>query len=121
MKHCVLLLTFAVVLVCVHALTAGPEEPTKPIKDKEISADAPLETRVRFKGGERATVIVKGDLKTKADLLLEIHDKNGQLVTKDDGGGQFLAVIWYPPQTDVYTIKVSVKGQASVTCDVIVR
>jgi hypothetical protein len=66
----------------------------------------PGEKRIteRFAGGERACVIVRGDHKPVEDLIIEVYDENKNLVTKDDGKGDYAVVVWYPPQDGDYTI-----------------
>src|SRR5438132_1149425 len=89
---------------------------------KVVGADQPFEVELNFKGGERATVIVKANkLDAAGDLVLEIRNLKGQLITKDDAGGLFAAVIWYPPQDGIYKIKVTAKGADKIGCYIAVR
>jgi hypothetical protein len=120
MRLLAILLTMSALVVVEDWSAAGPKEGGKTYKP-EITPSQPFDTRLAFKGSARATVIVKGDLKSKADLMIEIRDAKGQLVTKDDAGGQFAAVIWYPPQDGIFQIKISVKGDQSCACYVVVR
>jgi hypothetical protein len=73
-----------------------------------------LGKRALFKGGERACVIVMGDHKPVAPLILEIRDDKGNVVGKDEPaagtektdtpGNDLAAVIWYPPRDGYYSI-----------------
>jgi hypothetical protein len=100
---------------------AGPKDGGQGY-EKIVASDQPFEVELNFKSGERATVIVKAvKLEAPADLFLEVRNLKGQLITKDDAGGHFAAVIWFPPQDGIYKIKVAVKGADKVGCYVIVR
>lgn len=58
----------------------------------------------RFAGGERASVILRGDHDPVEDLTIEVYDENNNLVAKDDGRGDYATVVWYPPEDGNYTI-----------------
>jgi hypothetical protein len=59
----------------------------------------------KFQGNERAAVIVEGDHEPVVKLAMVVKDAAGNIVGKDSGG-DLLAVIWYPPVTQEYTIQV---------------
>jgi hypothetical protein len=119
MTRLAILFVLPLVLVSVGGSGASPTDASI-AEYKEVRAEAPKVWSMKFNGGERATVIVKGDQKSKSDILIEIRDQAGQLITKDHDGGQFAAVIWYPPQTAVYEIKIILKGAAVNNCYVVV-
>jgi hypothetical protein len=62
----------------------------------------------KFKGGERACVIVIGDHKPVVPLQLKVEDGSGNLIGEDKNGGDFCAVIWYPPRDGEYKIGIAV-------------
>jgi hypothetical protein len=80
----------------------------------------PKGARVRFekefRGGERACVIVRGDHKPVVDLSVAIYDQNGNLIAKDDAGGDFVAAIWYPPRDATYRVDIVNPGAEYNDC-----
>jgi hypothetical protein len=64
----------------------------------------------RFKGGERACVILKGDHDPVMDLAIIVRDENGRVVAEDEAGGDICAVVWYPAVTASYTIVIENRG-----------
>jgi hypothetical protein len=58
-----------------------------------------------FAGNERACVIVVGDHDPVMKLVVKVYDSQKKLV-REDSGGDVLAVIWYPPHTEEYTIEI---------------
>jgi hypothetical protein len=90
---------------------------------QEIAPDQPLEKKWAFKGGERAgvMVMVKGELTTAVNVLIEVKDAKGQLVTEDRMGGPFASVIWYPANDAEYHVKITLKGGPAKTCYIVVR
>lgn len=121
MKQNTTMLVLILLLACTTRLVAGPVGGARIAKDQPISPNKPAEVKLKFKGGERAGVLVKGELKKPGDIHVEIRDNNGKLVTKDDFGGPFVAVIWYPPQDAFYTIKITVKGDQAQNCYIVIR
>ncbi len=67
--------------------------------------------RVAFRGGEQATLIVRGDGST--DLDCYVFDSDGDLIAADDDATDHCIMRWYPYHTDVYTLKVVNRGQES--------
>jgi hypothetical protein len=121
MKWFTLCICLGLVLVSRQDSGAGPKEGGQKFK-RVVASDQPFEVELNFKRGERATVIVKADrLEVPADLFLEVRNLKGQLITRDDAGGHFAAVIWYPPQDGIYKIKVSAKTTDKIGCYVAVR
>jgi hypothetical protein len=46
-----------------------------------------------------------GDHRPVVNLGIEVYDENKRLVAKDEGTGDYSAVIWYPPATGRYSIR----------------
>ncbi len=74
-----------------------------------------------FRGGERACVIVKGDHKPVVNLEIAVYDQKGNLVAKDNGGGDYVAAIWYPPRDGLYKIEIFNPGEAWNACYISVK
>jgi hypothetical protein len=83
---------------------------------KRIDADSNFILREKFRGGERACLIVKGDHKPIVNLGVYIYDAKDRLVAEDHAGGDYVAVIWYPPRDSVYKIKVHNPGKEYNEC-----
>jgi len=67
--------------------------------------------RVRFKGGEPATLFVSGD--GDSDLDLFVLDENGNQVCKDDDATDTMICRWTPKWTGQFTIRVKNLGMAN--------
>jgi hypothetical protein len=74
-----------------------------------------------FRGGRRACVIVKGDHRPVVDLALSVYDANGRLVAKDEGRGDFVAAVWYPPRDATYRIVIHNPGKEYNDCYIVVK
>jgi hypothetical protein len=61
-----------------------------------------------FKGGERACVIIIGDHRPVVRLKVKVEDEKRKLIGEDNYGGDFCAVIWYPPRDGTYIIHITV-------------
>jgi hypothetical protein len=80
----------------------------------------------KFKGGQRACVIVMGNHDPVMPVVLEIHDDQGNLVGRDTPaagvgdpkakGNDVCAVIWYPPRDGYYRITVKNQGERRNVC-----
>ena len=75
----------------------------------------------RFRGGERACVIVRGDHKPVVNVEVHISDDKGRPITKDVGGGDLVAVTWYPPRDGNYTIRIVNHGKEYNECYVVLK
>lgn len=64
--------------------------------------------KIRFRGGERACVVVSGDGDT--DLDLYIYDEYGNLITKDIDYSDDCVCVWNPRWTGEFTIKIVNRG-----------
>lgn len=71
---------------------------------------------VLFKGGERACVIVVGDLNPPMNITVKVFDHNKKLVARDERGGDFAAVIWYPPENGLYQVEIQTDGSVFNRC-----
>jgi hypothetical protein len=69
---------------------------------------------MRFRGGERATVLARGNDNSPANLQLTITDAAGNVVTQTQGknppNAAMVAAFWYPPRDGEYTIEVRNSG-----------
>lgn len=66
---------------------------------------------IRFRGRERAAVIVSGDGDTDLDLF--VYDSNGNLVASDTDGSDDCVCIWTPRYTGTFKIKIKNYGNIS--------
>jgi hypothetical protein len=99
--------------VCVAALLLAGIAEASPLQgqgalQKKVLGGEVLQFKVKFKGGERACVIVIGDHRPVVALDLKVEDDKGTLIGQDKNGGDFCAVIWYPPRDAEYVISVAV-------------
>ncbi len=116
MKRAALFVMLGCVLLVPGSGTGSPLKGKHSLGRQRI----PERGRVRFEGefraGERACVIVKGDHDPVVDLGLYVYDEKGELVTKDENGGDFVAVIWYPPRDAKYRVEIANPGQTFNDC-----
>jgi hypothetical protein len=121
-SRCFLLLGLMLLVIAQGRSSAGPVTSVKPFH-LEIAPEEPLERKWKFKGGERAgvMVMVKSDLSSKTNVLIEVRDAKGQLITEDKAGGPFASVIWYPPHDAEFQVKITLKGGQAKTCYIVVR
>jgi hypothetical protein len=112
MKRMLLLAVLASVLAIPGPGAGSPVEGKHSLGRQRIPEGARARIDKEFRGGERACVIVKGDHDPVVDLELSVYDQKGNLVAEDKGGGDFVAVIWYPPRNAVYRIQIVNPGQA---------
>lgn len=114
------LVTLALILGGANLALSSPIGGPRSTRDKvgELSERTIVE---RFKGGERACVIVRGDHRPVVDLELHVSDDKGRLVAKDTAGGDLLAVVWYPPRDGNYTIKIVNHGKEYNDCYVVLK
>jgi hypothetical protein len=85
-------------LVC-----GGPEGGPKNFREI-IKPYAVFSKGLKFKGGERASVIASG--RGDADLDLYVFDENGNLVAWDDSPLDACAVEWLPDRAGQYSLEV---------------
>jgi hypothetical protein len=104
------------VLAWSGAAPAGPVEGGRSLGVRlEAHSKTALEP-LRFKGNERACVILRGDHDPVVDLAIYVYDEKDNLVAKDDAGGDLCAAIWYPPRTAAYKIVLQCKGDVFNKC-----
>jgi hypothetical protein len=111
MRHPVLLLGAALLLMIPDSGSGSPLG-GKHALSAEIEAGSRQRFQADFRGGERACVIVKG----KTDLELHVYDAKGNLIAKDDAGGNFASVIWYPPRDAAYRFEIRNLGDIQNDC-----
>ncbi|MFT3956499.1 MAG: hypothetical protein QM722_19585 [Piscinibacter sp.] len=63
---------------------------------------------LRFVGGERAKVYVRGD--GDSDLDLYVYDESGNLICKDESRGDEMTCTWTPRWTGMFRIRVLNRG-----------
>jgi hypothetical protein len=112
MKRILLLAVCASVLAIPGPGAGSPVEGKLSLGRQRIPERARARIDKEFRGGERACVIVKGDHEPVVDLELSVYDDRGKLVAEDKAGGDFVAVIWYPPRDAVYRIEFFNPGAA---------
>lgn len=109
-----LLLVGMVLLADWHTSAGAPIAGRRSLKSKFNSSGA-IEFKEKFRGGERACVVVRGN-NAKDDLILQVFDPDGQAVVDVQNKGDLIAGIWYPPRDATYLIKVASREAASQTC-----
>src|SRR5437764_1261501 len=63
-----------------------------------------------FRGNERACIVIEGDHKPVMDLKVTVRDELNNVVAQDLAGGDFVSAIWYPTQTQRYTVTITGNG-----------
>src|SRR5438270_1212355 len=100
------------VLLCLAA-SAGTGAPLKgayPMSKVRVGAKAKWEIEESFRGGRRACVIAVGDHNPIVDVTIAVYDDSNRLVAEDQGGGDVVAAIWYPPRDAMYNVVVTNSG-----------
>ena len=69
------------------------------------------ELALKFQGGKRACVSVRGDHEPVVPLDITVIDKEGAIVVRDESAKDFVAVFWTPPRTAEYRIVVRNHGR----------
>jgi len=76
---------------------------------KELGSE-PLKLSQRFRGGERAAVLVRGQKPAAVKLHVKVFDSKDQLVAEDIGKDPpvagMVAVFWYPPRDAEFRIEI---------------
>jgi hypothetical protein len=117
MKRLLLLLVGGLLLLVAQTGVSSPLAGKQALEEPmRVPANGKKAVRADFHGGERACVIVKGDHKPVVDLRLSVYDKKGNLVAKDEGGGDYVAAIWYPPRDAEYRIEIFNPGKEYNDC-----
>jgi hypothetical protein len=75
-----------------------------------VGAQGQKEFEEVFEGGRRACVIAMGGHQRVIDVGIAIYDEGNRLITEDQGGGDIVAAIWYPPRDAKYKIVVKNSG-----------
>jgi hypothetical protein len=73
---------------------------------RRIEAGRDYEVTHRFRGGERACVIMVGDHKPPSPMEVRVFDAKNKLVAVAKASIDTAAVIWYPPVTASYRVEV---------------
>jgi hypothetical protein len=86
-----------------------------------LEPGVPYNFREAFYGNQRACVMVEGDHNPVMNLKLVVRDAKGNVVAEDRGPGDFVAVSWYPPRTQLYLISITGDGDVVNLIDVVVK
>jgi len=116
MKRIALLAVVAVMLAIPGPGGGSPVQGKHSLGRQRVPERAKVQFKKEFRGGERACVIVTGDHDPIVDLGLYVYDQKGTLIAKDEAGGDFVAVMWYPPRDAVYRIEISNPGETYNAC-----
>ncbi len=116
MKRSIVFLAIILPLLLVALGTGSPLSGKRNLGRKRIEGDSNLIIREKFRGGERACVMVKGDHNPVVDLGVYVYDEKDQLVAQDEAGGEYVAAIWYPPRDAVYKIRIHNTGERYNAC-----
>jgi len=76
-----------------------------------VHPDSARETTLRFRGGERACVIVVGDHKPRSPTEVRVFDARGRLVAESKSPNDTAAVLWYPPVSAPYRVVIHNVGE----------
>jgi hypothetical protein len=88
----------------------GPLKGPHAMSKVHVLAKGQTEFEEVFQGGRRACVIAVGDHKPVVDIGISVYDAAKRLVAEDNGGGDYVAAIWYPPRDAKYKIVVKNDG-----------
>jgi hypothetical protein len=129
MTRKVTLAILGILLLAAGSADSGPlggpyQEPKRRGYEKgrgKLEAGQVYQFRDVFRGNQRACVIVEGDHEPVMNLKLQVFDGQNQLVAQDVAGGDIVAVIWYPPKTQTYTITVTSNGNTWNGLDIVVK
>jgi hypothetical protein len=116
MKRVTFLLAGVLPLLLVALSSSSPLTGKRNLGVKRIEGTDFITFKEKFRGGERACILVKGDHNPVVDLAVAVYDENDRLVVKDDAGGEYVAAIWYPPRDAVYKIKILNSGTQHNMC-----
>lgn len=111
MRVLFVLLTAVAILGAANLALSSPITGARSISKERVEKLSEHMIVERFRGGERACVIVRGDHDPVVDIELHVLDEKGQTVAKDIGGGDLVAVVWYPPRDANYRIRIVNHGQ----------
>jgi hypothetical protein len=90
-------------------------------KRGRLHAGETYEFRDTFRANQRACVIVEGDHNPPVNLTVKVFDVGGNQVAADSGGGDFVAVMWYPPRAQEYRIRITSNGNDYNDLDIVVK
>jgi hypothetical protein len=83
-----------------------------------------VEITQTFAAGQRACAIVIGDHDPVVDVEVKVYDSKKQLVAQERGqqpAQDFVAVMWYPPRQETYTIEIRNYGKDYNVCSVAIK
>ena len=72
---------------------------------------AAIDFKVKYQGGQRACVWVRGDHQPIVPLDIIVYDSSGAEVVRDEATHDFAAVFWVPPRTAEYRIVIRNRGR----------
>ncbi len=115
-------------LALLFLLGTGPIGDGAPItgvfaKDVEIGPE-PWKQVKRFRGGERAAVLVAGKGKMPPPIQLTVYDDSGKVVAEEKGqnpSGFMVAVVWYPARDADYRLEIRTLDSRVNKCFVTIK
>jgi hypothetical protein len=90
-------------------------------KRGRLKPNLPYEFRDNFRANQRACVIVEGDHEPVMNLKMIVKDRSGNIVAQDNGPGDVLSAIWYPPRTQEYVVTITGDGNEVNLLDIVVK
>ena len=116
MKRTVFLLACLLLFLWTALGSSSPLTGKRNLGRKKIEGSDFIFFKEKFRGGERACVLVKGDHDPVVDLSVAVYDEKDRLVVQDNAGGEYVAAIWYPPRDAVYKVKIINSGAQHNMC-----
>src|SRR5262245_14053233 len=110
MRHSLVIAMF-VTAAATPAGHGGPVEGQFALPKQRIgAAPASIEFKVKYQGGQRACVWIRGDHRPVVPLDIVVLDATGAEVVRDEATHDFAAVFWVPPRTAEYRIIIRNRG-----------
>jgi hypothetical protein len=118
-------LSFLALLFLLSAAPIGDGAPIAGVFAKEVEiGPEPWKQVKRFRGGERAAVLVAGKGKMPPPVHVAVYDDNGKIVAEEKGrapSGFMVAVAWYPARDADYRIEIRTLDSRENKCYVTIK
>lgn len=116
-------------IVFVSLLALAPFAQTGPMSGGFLEGfqkgERAIKKTARFRGGEKAMVLARGLDDSTATLQITVTDSKSRIVAQTTGknppGASVVAVFWYPPRDEDYTIDVANTDASPVSVFVTVK